>query len=163
VAGRWHVHTERRERLTHDGTWCSWEAENLSYEGRPVWAVEPPDVVDGEHNDDWCTVGGEAARTIDVVAQDGPFLSTRVRTWSCCPPAETLACVTWDLRTAAPARLTDFDEKRAEGRWTRLQRLVAANPTLADYVFAPDAFLVDAGHVRFCGVRGGEAREIRVK
>lgn len=163
VPGRWELHTERRERITPDGTWCSWEAENLSYDGRPVWTQEPPDLVEGHHNEDWCGTGGESARMMDVVAQDGPFLSTRVRTLACCPPEETVACVTWDLRTAAPARLPDFDEKRAASRWERLQRALAADPTLAGWTFAPDAFLVDGGHVRFCGVRGAEVREVRVK
>src|SRR4051812_10621443 len=72
ILGQWAVTTARREQMTRDGVYCAWEAESLSFADRPIWTADPPE---GEN---WCHAAGEAARTVDVLAQDGPFLSTRL-------------------------------------------------------------------------------------
>jgi hypothetical protein len=161
--GRWTVDTVRREQMTLDGTWCSWEAENLVYEHDAVWAATPPDEDGGPRTDTWCVDGGESARMVDVVAQDGPFLSTRLHEEGCCPRRDETTCTTWDLRTRGRAHLEDYDGRHAEWRWAKLQHLLAKDPDLVGWSFDRDAFLVRGGHVTFCGVKGGLVREVRVR
>lgn len=152
----WTMDLVRRAEALPDGTGCVWEAENLSYGGAPVWA-EP-----GPEGEGWCEAPGEEARLVDVLGQDGVFLSVRLRTFRCCPEVWEERWLTWNLATGAPATLEQYDERLAERRWARLQRLQARDPTLAGWDLARDRFVVGDGHVRFVALRGGEVRLIPV-
>jgi hypothetical protein len=163
IDGAWRVDTRARRQLTWGGVFCAWEAEDLSFSGQPLWSAPPPDRVDGEHNEEWCEDGGESGRMVDVTGQDGPFLSTRLREVGCCPERTTVRCVTWDLRTRVPTTLEAYDEKHAEWRRKKLDRIVTGDPSLAGWVIEPQAFLVRDGHVAFCAVKGDEVREVAVR
>lgn len=154
--GAWELSLVSRDERLRDGTGCVWEAENLSYDGRPVWAAEGPE---GEA---WCEEPREDARLVDVLAQDGVFLSVRLRTFRCCPEAMEERWLTLNLETGAPATLEEYDERLAERRWARLGRLVARDPTLAGWDLARDRFLVGDGHVRFVALRDEETRLVSV-
>lgn len=143
----------RREQMTRDGAWCAWEAESLSFDGRPLWVADAP----GEES--WCRApGGEASRVVDVLGRDGPFLSVRLTEWGCCPDHAVSRCVTLDVRTGEPTTLEAYDPRHAERRWSRAVRDAPPGFTLS-----PDAFLVGDRHVRFCAMRGEEMAEVPVR
>ena len=150
------VELDSRERLLRTGEECRWEAEQLLVDGAAVWVEEPPD------GEEWCLAGNERARTLDVVSQDGPFLSTILGEmddegrW-------TRRCVTWDLRTRAPASVYAWDERRAPRRLAEFAALPGRDPSLIGWTLDADAFLMRNGHVAFCATRGAEIREVLVK
>lgn len=162
VVGTWAVTPVARRELTWDGVYCAWESEDLTFEGMILSSAPPPDLEDGVLNEGWCEVGGESARLVDVVGQDGPFLSTRVQHVDCCPERAEARCVTWDVRTRAQASLEAYDPRRAAVRRRKLDKLLAEDRGFDGWVIAPDAFLLFDGHVRFCATRGGEVREIPI-
>ena len=156
VEGTWSREFTRRQELRRDGRYCAWEAESPAWSGTLLWPAEAP------IGDNWCETDGETARWFDVVGQDGAFLSTRLQEMGCCPDHWTAVCVTWNLETAKPATLVEYDEKRAERRWeraqTELQTLLQSRPALAGYTITPDAFVVKpGGHVAFCAAPPGGA------
>ena len=163
LAGAWKKDFVRREEMREDGSYCSWEAESLSYQGTAVWAVEPPE------GQNWCGSADEVSRYFDVVGQDGAFVSVRTVENGCCPERAAAACVTWNLSTGKAATLTEYDEKRAVKRWAQAQAIIAT-PAYAGYVLVPDAFVVtEGGHVALCASptggahSAGDIREILVK
>jgi hypothetical protein len=156
IAGTVVIELDARAALLRNGEECQWEAEQLRIDGAPVWAVEPPE------GEDWCLAGDERARTVDIVSQDGPFLSTILGEMDA-SGAWTRRCVTWDLRTRAPATLLDWDERRAPRRLAELATAKLRDPSLAGWTLSPEAFLVRDGHVAFCAMRGTEIREVVVK
>lgn len=138
------VELVRREQMTRHGEYCAWEAENLTFEGRPIWYEEAPE------GESWCLApGGESARVVDLLGQDGPYLSAKLEEWSCCPEVTTVRCVTYDLRTGEPATLEQYDPRHAERRWEKARKRVPAGA-----VVLRDAFVVGDGHVRFCAFQG---------
>lgn len=144
VGGAWKKDFVRREEMREDGTFCSWEAESLVYEGAPVWSAEPPT------GQNWCGTADEVSRYFDVLGQDGPFLSVHTVETGCCPERSSAECVTWNLSTGQPATLTEYDEKHAAKRWLAAQVALAGSPW-EGYLLIPDAFLVvDGGHVAVC-------------
>ena len=146
-----------------DDAWCGWDAEQIVTAEGVLWSVTPPDLVDGAHSDQWCEAGGERSRTLDVVSQRGPYLSTILNDQRCCPEQASHLCVTWDLRTRAPAALLDVEPRRAADLWARLQARIFLEPRLTDWRFSPDEFLLDNGGVRFCGRRDGAIHEVEVQ
>lgn len=153
LAGTPAVELVRLEQMTANGEYCSWEAENLVFEGRPIWSAASPD---GEA---WCVApGGERARWIDILGQDGPYLSATLHEWGCCPETSSQRCVTWDLRTGEPATLEQYDPKWAARRWEKVQAKVPEG-----WQVFPDAFAVGDGHVRFCAFRGEDVTLVPVK
>lgn len=156
----WQRSVVRRAEVSPDGLSCTWEAEELVTAGGTLWAVSPPDALEGTHNEDWCVGGGEASRTFDVTGQRGPYLSTRLHEERCCPARETRLCVTWDLRTRAPASLGEVDPRDGARRWAEFAARAQTDPALAGWRFSPDEFLLVGDHLRFCGRRDGELREV---
>jgi hypothetical protein len=132
------VRTERRERaLDEEGRGCAWEEESLWVGERRLIGADPPDALD------WCAKPTDHWRTLDVLGQDGAFVSLEqdgsdgVRT-----------CGTIDTATGAWATLDAYDPKHAKGRVRRALRLLAGEPS--EPGFDPDRFVVGGGHVRFC-------------
>lgn len=152
VSGEWKKEFVRREEMRKDGTFCSWEAESLVYDGVPVWSAQPP------AGQNWCGTGDEESRYFNVIGQDGPFLSVQTVETGCCPERSVAACVTWNLTTGKPATLTEYDEKHAAKRWLAARVALAASPW-EGYLLVPDAFLVvEGGHVAVCAYPPGGAR-----
>ena len=139
-----------RESLVDDAA-CVYEAESLRFGERPLWEEEPPPA------EGWCRAPFEHARTVDLLGQDGPYLSVRQATRDCCPDAETVACLTYDVRSALPITLRQYDPRLAD---QRLARATAQLP--AGFTLDRDAFLIGDGHVRFCARRGAEILLIAV-
>ncbi len=149
---------ERREEMLPDGVYCAWEAESLWADGKPIWSVAAPE---GEH---WCQQPFEFARVVDVLGQDGPFLSVRLTEWGCCAEHEQVVpCRTYDLRTGAPATLEAYDPRHAAGRLRRLRRLLARRDDGGGWEVDPSAFRVGGGHVRVCAARGDERIEVALR
>ena len=143
--------TERREQMSHDGDWCSWEAESLYFGERALWAVDTPDDDGG-----WCETPGESSRMVDVLGQDGPYLSVKLTEMGCCPDHDAVRCFTMDMRTGAAITLEEYDSRRAERRWEQAQK--SAVPGLDR-----GAFVVGDGHVRFCVVHGPDVAFVPVR
>ncbi|MDP2311056.1 MAG: hypothetical protein Q8P18_33860 [Pseudomonadota bacterium] len=153
----WEVAFLRREDMTRQGVWCAWEAESLLYDGKPLWSAEPPE---GEH---WCLAPFEAARMVDVLGENGPYLSVRLTEWACCPDREAITrAVTYDLRTGVPTTLEAYDPRYFSWRTKRLQRILDRNHG-GGWSVDPTAFVVDGRHVRVWATRGGEAIEIPLR
>ncbi len=156
-AGKVEVAFVRKEDMTPEGVWCTWEAESLFYDGTSIWAAAPPEE---EH---WCRTPFEASRTVDVLGQNGPFLSVRQSEWGCCPDAEIVTrCVTYDVRTGQPVTLAQYDPRSAKWRGKRLEKLLAKKDG-GGWSAPPSAFVVDGAHVRICAERGDEAIEIPLR
>jgi hypothetical protein len=139
-----------REALVDDAA-CAFESESLRFGALSLWEEEAPPA------EGWCRAPFEHARTVDVLGQDGPYLSVRQTTRDCCPAVETSACVTYDVRSALPVTLRQYDPRLAD---QRLARATAQLP--AGFTLERDAFLVGDGHVRFCARRGAEITLIEV-
>lgn len=154
---KWEVAYTRAEQMTPAGVYCSWEAENLLYDGKAIWSADPPE------DESFCKEPFEAARTIDVLGEDGPFLSVRFREWGCCPEREALTrCVTYDLRTATPTTLEAYDPKHYKWRAKKLQRVLDKKHG-GGWSVEPSAFIVGDRHVRVCATRGDETIEVAIR
>jgi hypothetical protein len=136
------VRTVRVQGLTEGGETCLWESEDVYVDGRPIWVGEAP-VGEG-----WCETPGEAARMVEIVGHEGPFLSMTRTVWT--PDRATAECLTVDVRTGARAVLEDVDGERAAARWDAARAKGGAG-------VRRDAFVVRDGHVAFC-VGAGDAR-----
>lgn len=146
------MRVDRREQMREDGVYCSWEAEQLTYAGRPLWVEEPP------MGEDWCRTPGESSRTVDVLGQDGPFLSLVRRAWSCCPDRTEASCGTVDVRDGHAITLEEYDERHAAKRWEK-----AIDKAPPGVVLDRDDFLVGDGHVGFCVAQADGLVEVRVR
>ncbi|MDP2315541.1 MAG: hypothetical protein Q8P41_21765 [Pseudomonadota bacterium] len=156
-AAKWEVAFVRKEDMTPAGIWCAWEAESLYFDGKPVWAAEVPE---GEQ---WCGAPFEFARMVDILGEDGPYLSVRLTEWGCCPDHEVVTrCVTYDLATHAPTTLEAYDPRWYTWRAKKLQRMLDRKDG-GGWSVDPTAFVVDGGHVRVCATRGDEAIEIPLR
>jgi hypothetical protein len=142
VQGQPSVTAAWREEPLDPGA-CMWSSENLRFGGTPLWVEDTPP------EDGWCRAPSDSARLVDVLGVDGPFLSARLETRSCCPERVAVRCVTWDVRTGAPATLESYDPRHAERRWERAQRRAPDG-----YALEREGFLVGDRHVRFCARRG---------
>jgi hypothetical protein len=132
------VRTELRERMfDDDGRHCSWEEDSLWSGERRILGEEPPDA------EDWCRSPMVHWRTIDIVGQDGPYLSLISE-----DSDGRRSCGTLNLTSGDPATLSGYDEKNAQRRARRAARLLRRHP--APGGFDPDRFLLRNGHVRFC-------------
>lgn len=147
----------RREYTDPDGKYCSWEAESLYFGGNPLWTEEPPDAPNG------CVPPGEQSRIVDVIGQDGPYVSVILREWGCCPETAQVRCVTFDGTTGQPATLVQYDKKHAERRLLRAQKVWEKMGAPEGYTLSPDSFLVNHGHISFCAIRGEEVRRLEVR
>ncbi len=155
--GRWEVTYVRAEAMTPAGTFCAWEAESLVYDGKAIWASDPPE------DESFCKAPFEAARTVDVLGEDGPFLSVRFSDWGCCPEREQVTrCVTYDLRTGAPTTLEAYDPKRYAWRSKKLARVLEKKHG-GGWSVEPGAFVVGGGHVKVCATRDGETLEVPIR
>lgn len=154
---KWEVTFARVEQMTRQGTWCAWEAESLVYDGKPIWSADAPE------DESFCKAPFESARMVDVLGQDGPFLSVRLREWGCCPEEEAVTrCVTYDLRTGAPTTLEAYDPKHFEWRTKKLQRVLDKKHG-GGWSVDPSAFVVGGGHVKVCATRGDEDIEVAIR
>lgn len=154
---RWEVAYVRKEAMTPDGVWCAWEAESLLYDGKPLWAAEAPE---GEQ---WCRTPFEAARMVDVLGENGPYLSVRLTEWTCCPERESVVPArTYDLRTGEPATLEAYDPRHFTWRSKRLRRMLDKKDG-GGWTVDPTAFVVDGRHVRVWATRGDETIEIPLR
>lgn len=134
------VRVESREgRVGEEGRTCFWEEESLWVGGRRILGEAPPDA------EDWCRAPTDHWRTIDIVGQDGRYISLLTE-----DSEGRRTCGTLDLATGAEATLTEYDAKLAARRARRAERLLAKHPAAAG--FQADRFLLRAGHVRFCWV-----------
>ena len=137
--------TVRHESWAPDGTACTWEDERVDFGGRTLVSHEAPD------GQAWCKATEEQAWGVDVMGQDGPYVSLALRDLV----ARTVRCVTLDVRSGQPVSLAEYDEKHAQRRWEKAQR---AKPGLD-----PAAFLVGDRHVRFCAIAQDEVILVPVK
>ena len=154
---KWEVTYARVEQMTRDGAYCAWEAESLIYDGKPLWTAEPPE------DESFCKAPFEAARTVDVIGQDGPFLSVRLTEWGCCPEEERRTrCLTYDLRTGEPATVESYDPRHAGWRRKKLARVLQRRDG-GGWTVEPGAFVVGDGHLRVCAARGDEDIEVRIR
>ncbi len=145
------VRLESRERAVgEEGRTCRWEEESLWAGGRRLVGESPPDA------EDWCREPSDHWRTIDVVAQDGPYLSLLTE-----DSDGRRTCGTLDLSTGSEIALSTYDEKLAARRARRAARLLAKHPAPAG--FDENRFLLREGHVRFCWVdERGERHDLDV-
>lgn len=154
---KWEVAFLRMEDMTPEGVWCAWEAESLLYDGKPLWSAEPPE---GEQ---WCQTPFEAARTVDVLGENGPYLSVRLTEWACCPERESVVpAVTYDLRTGQPTTLEAYDLRHFDWRSKRLRQILDKKHG-GGWAVDPAAFAVDGRHVRVWATRGAEVIEIPLR
>lgn len=130
-------------------------ADGSSVGDKALWQDEVPE------GEGWCAEAMERASMVDIVATDGPFLSTRESTFSCCPEVRTLRCVTRDVRSGEIATLEMYDAKHADRRWRHAQRAAISLP--AGFVLDRQQFLIGGGHIIFCAIRGDEMMPIPVK
>ena len=151
------VTLERREFTDADGQYCAYEAESLFFGTQSLWSQEPPDAPNG------CRPPGEQSRIVDVVGQDGQYVSAILREWGCCPQVVQLRCVTFDGLTGQPVTLDTYDPKHAEKRQIRADKLWERMGAPAGYVLDRDSFLVGKGHVTFCAINGEQLKEIKVR
>lgn len=128
---------ERHEVADEEGRDCAWEEEGL-WRGETLLIGNPaPDATD------WCGPPSDHWATLDLLGQDGRYVSL-LQESDTTPPT----CRTWDVVENRPVTLAEYDEKNAPKRIRKASRLLARHPI--DAPFDPDAFLVRAGHVRFC-------------
>ena len=154
--GQWAVHTDRVEQMTPRGVYCAWEAESLLYAGTPIWGDTPPE------DESFCKAPSESSRTVDILGQNGPYLSVRLWEWSCCPDREqTVSCRTYDLRTGTPVTLEAYDPKSYAWRAKKITRVLARKG--GGFTVAPTSFRVDGKHVQLCVTRGAEKFEISIR
>jgi len=151
VAGAHSVAVAWREEEREDGA-CIYEAEDLRFDSIDLWVDPEPPPAEPSCREPW-----ERSRTVDVLGQDGPYLSARLDTRDCCPERRTVACVTYDVRSGLPITLRQYDPRLADGRLARAQELVPGG-----YTLSRDAFAVGGGGVRFCALRGDEVLLIEV-
>ena len=169
VEGAARVEVERAEFTDPQGRSCMWEAEQLWFSQQPLWVEEPPEELNG------CRPPSDRVRLVEVVGQDGPYLSVVLRESDCCgadgaggaaggAAGDTgrLLCRTYDVRTGEVATLREYDRARADRRLARLDRLWRRQGSPAGFVLEEDAFLVDGGRVRFCAIREDEVQFIPV-
>ena len=123
--------------VDEEGRGCSWEEETLWYGERRIFGNEPPDAPN------WCLVPSDHWATVDLLGQDGRFVSVLMEN-----DAGQRECVTWDVDAGRPATLVEYDEKLAE---TRL-KIAAKRRAKARLqgALVPDNFYVRSGHVVFC-------------
>lgn len=131
------VNLARVEFADRDGRTCRWEQEQLFVGERRVLGDDYPDATD------WCRTPGESWSTLDVLGQDGRYVSLLVESDRGRP-----ACQTWDVEQGRPVTLAEYDDKLAERRLARAARLHARRrlPGTLD----ANAFVVRDGHVAFC-------------
>lgn len=151
------VQLERREFTDPAGQYCAWEAESLMFGSKALWTEEAPDAPNG------CVPPGEHARTVDVVGQNGKYVSAILRDWTCCPDVVSLRCVTYDGETGEPTTLEAYDEKHALKRQLRAQKEWVRMGAPAGWTLDPNSFLIDGGHVTFCAIQGENLKKIPVR
>jgi hypothetical protein len=152
------VKFQRREEMTADGLWCTWEAESLTYGDQVIWGEAMPT------DEPWCARPPfESSRRVDVLGRDGPFVSVRLTEWNCCPDKEVVTrCVTYDVRTGQPATIEAYDPRWAKWRDRRLSMLTEKRDG-GGWTYEPSAFIVGHGHLEICAVRGDETARIPVR
>ncbi len=128
-----------------EGAECRWEEEALWVGADRVIGAEPPDAAD------WCTVPWDHWSTLDILGQDGRFVSVLAE-----GEGTTASCRTWDVEAGEPISLAEYDEKVADKRLKRAARLLRRRGWT--YTVDPDAFYIGGGHVVFCFFDGAGAR-----
>lgn len=127
----------RHDVADGEGRDCAWEEEGLWVGEHRVFGADPPD------DTDWCRSPSDHWATIDVLGQDGRYVSLLTAS-----DAAKESCRTWDVVDGRPITLAEYDEKAAPKRVRRASRLLGRTPIAAP--FDPDAFRVRSGHVTFC-------------
>ena len=154
VDGSARVEVEEAFYTDPQGRACLWEAEQLWFNAQALWVEERPDAPNG------CRPPSERLRQVEIVGQDGPYLSVILRTSDCCSgeggPAIESICRTYDVRTGEPVSLRAYDRSRADRRLARLDRLWRRQGAPAGFTIAEDSFLVGGGGVNFCAIKGEE-------
>ncbi len=146
LAGAVHVEAHARvEAADDEGAECRWEEEALWVGATRVIGSEPPDAAD------WCTTPSDHWSTLDILGQDGRFVSVLGVS-----DTEAASCSTWDVEAGRPVSLSEYDEKLVDKRLKRAARLLQR---LAwTYPVDPEAFYVGGGHIVFCFFDGAGAR-----
>lgn len=127
----------RHDVADQEGRDCSWEEEGLWVGERRVLGADPPD------DTDWCRAPSHHWATLDLLGQDGPYVSLVQAS-----DVGRTSCQTWDVVENRPITLAEYDEKLASRRIRRANRLLARHPLPGPLV--PDSFVVRHGHVTFC-------------
>lgn len=153
----WEVTYTRVEQMTRGGVYCAWEAESLVYDGKALWAAPPPE------DESFCKAPFESARWVDVLGEDGPFVSVRLTELGCCPERDVVTrCVTYDVRIGEPTTMAAYDPKNAKWRAKKLTRVLDRRDG-GGWTVAPEAFVVGGGHVRVCATRDEEDIEVPIR
>ena len=127
----------RHETADLAGRDCSWEEEGLWVGGQRIVGHDAPDAAD------WCVAPSDHWATVDLLGQDGPFVSVFLEA-----DGDVGRCETWNVNENRPASLVDYDPKHAEARVRRGARLLARRKIPG--ILHPDSFYVRGGHVVFC-------------
>ncbi|MSQ03940.1 MAG: hypothetical protein EXR71_18970 [Myxococcales bacterium] len=127
----------RVEAAGDEGAECRWEEEALWVGATRVIGGEPPDAAD------WCAAPSDHWSTLDILGQDGRFVSVLTET-----DLDATACRTWDVEAGRSVSLTDYDEKASDKRLKRAVRLLRRRAWT--YPLDADAFYVGGGHIVFC-------------
>lgn len=123
--------------VDEEGRGCAWEEEALWVGERRIFGDEAPDA------ENWCVVPLDHWSTVDLLGQDGRFVSVLMQN-----DVGERACVTWDVEAGRPATLVEYDGKLATGR-LKVAGERRAKAQLGG-VLAADNFYVRGGHVVFC-------------
>lgn len=131
--------THRVESLPdEEGRTCTWEEEWLLGGAERLLGADVPEA---------CDVLADHWQTVDLLGQNGPFVSVLVETGGCCPEVRAAACQTWDLVHHVPVSVHDYDPARAERRWRRAEAIAAERGVGA---LDPLQFYIRGTHVTFC-------------
>ena len=99
---------QRHEAADDEGRECAWEEEGLWLGPQRILGHEAPDAAD------WCADPSDHWATVDVLGQDGPFVSVYLQ-----GDDNPARCETWDVTRVQPASLVDYDSRHAEKRVKR--------------------------------------------
>lgn len=120
-----------------EGRTCFWEEEGLWLRERRILGAEAPE------GHDRCTDLTDHWRTLDLLGQDGRFVSLFVA-----DDQGGEDCGTWNVESGLRATLEEYDVKLADKRIKRAERLRVRRAIPGR--FSPDSFFVRGGHVVFC-------------
>lgn len=121
-----------------EGRTCTWEEE---------WLVAPEARLLGNDMPEACDVLADHWQTVDLLAENGPFVSVVVESGGCCPEVNAASCQTWDIVRRVPVSVSEYDPRRAE---RRLRRAEAIAEELGVSALDPMQFLIRGRHVTFC-------------
>ncbi|MBM4390609.1 MAG: hypothetical protein FJ090_05765 [Deltaproteobacteria bacterium] len=133
------THVRRLESPPDEqGRTCSWEEE---------WLLAGAERLVGADEPEACEVLADHWQTVDVLGQNGPFVSVLVESGGCCPVQRAASCQTWDLVNRVAVSVHHYDPRAAVRRWRRAESIAAERGAGA---LDPMQFYVRGRHVTFC-------------